>query len=141
MNAINRSEVEPFCYQDPAGLEPTEVLDIIFSRRFGVEYQPIVQVQSAEIIGYQASARFWTRDQRLVNAGRMFDCLHRNPLLLFHTEFELKKLQISRSPAAGWLMLDLDIDSFPEGGDSLQNPFLELFKTFLVRAGDHHQCR
>ena len=133
MNAFNRSEIHALTFSqevDPCELQANEVLDIVLSRRFGVEYQPIVEVQAGEIVGYQAAARFWTKDQRILNAGRMFACLHKNPLLLFHVELELKKLQISQFPGSGWLILDLDIDSFFEGGASLQNPFLQLFKEY-----------
>ena len=131
MNAFNHVELRALALSqdvDPGELQPNEVLDIILSRRFGVEYRPIVEVQTGEVFGYQASARFWTKEQRMINAGRMFACLHKNPLLLFHTELELKKLQIAQFPCSGWLMLDLDIDSFMEGGESQQNPFLQLFK-------------
>ena len=132
MNAINRLELKAlFASQalDPHELPAHEMLDVVMSRRFGVEYQPIVEVQACEVMGYQASARFWNAEQQALDAGRMFASLHRNPLLLFYTELEMKRLQIAQAPGQGWLMLDLDIDSFFEGGDHLDNPFLQLFKT------------
>lgn len=117
----------------PQELSATEMLDVLLSQRFGVEYQPIVSVQAEEVVGYQASARFWTNQSQTLDAGQMFAHLHQNPLLLFHTELEMKKLQIDKFPfkdhGAHWLMLDLDIDSFVEGGQSLSNPFLALFKS------------
>ncbi len=117
----------------PESLLPQDILDILIKRRFGVSYQPIISVQAEEVVGYQASARFWTAEHQAVDTGRLFAHLHQNPLLLFHTELELKRLQISAFPfnhqGGGWLMLDLDIDSFIEGGESLDNPFIALFKS------------
>ncbi|WP_137719058.1 EAL domain-containing protein [Methylobacillus flagellatus] len=113
---------------DPNGLPAQQVLDIVMSRRFGTDYRPVVDVQSQEVQGYQAKAAFHTASGQRISAGKMFAVLHRNPLLLYHTELEMKKLQIERAPQVGWLMLDLDIDSFMEGGAGQENPFLQLFR-------------
>ena len=127
MNALNRLEMHALHgLSDPAELNPDEVLDVILARRFGVEYRPIIGLQGDEIFGYQASARFWAHNQRQLSAGRLFSRLHENPLLLFYTELEMKKLQITHHPGDGYLMLDLDIDSFFEGGEAMP--------TFLVSA-------
>jgi len=131
MNAFNRLELASLLrsqQDDTHTLEAQLVLDIILSRRFGVAYQPIVDVQAGEVVGYQASACFWTEEKQAISAGAMFAYLHKNPLLLFHTELEMKKLQINHAPDSGLLMLDLDIDSFFEGGEESSNPFLVLFK-------------
>lgn len=131
MNAFSQAEIRTLSLPrqiNPANLGPDDVLDVILARRFGVEYHPIVEVQAGEVMGYQAAARFWTRERRPISTGSMFACLHRNPLLLYHAELEIKKLQIEQSPASGWLIVDLDIDSFFEAGESLHNPFLRLFK-------------
>ena len=131
MNAFNRLETASLLQAQsqisilPA---PEDVLDIIMNRRFGVAYKPIIEVQSGEVSGYQATARFWNNNKQNVNAGAMFDCLHKNPLLLFHTELEMKKLQLAHAPKDGMLMLDLDIDSFHGGSEHIENPFLALFK-------------
>lgn len=130
MNAISRMEMETLSQRvsaDPVKLAPAEMLDVILSRRFGVEYQPVIDVQAGDVIGYQASARFWTKAKQQINAGSMFANLHRNPLLLYHVELEIKKLQIEHAPLSSWLMLDLDIDSFFEAGEEAENAFLELF--------------
>jgi len=131
MNAFNQLETLSLLqsqYSAEQELQAEDVLDVIMSRRFGVEYHPIVEVQAGEIVGHQASACFWNNRQEAISAGKMFACLHKNPLLLFHTELEMKKLQITHAPGNGLLMLDLDIDSFFEGGESSNNPFLSLFK-------------
>lgn len=82
----------------PQDLSATNMLDVLLNQRFGVEYQPIVSVQAEEVVGYQASARFWTRESQPLDTGKMFAHLHQNPLLLFHTELEIKKLQIAKFP-------------------------------------------
>lgn len=131
MNAFNRLELQALYMDHPApvGEQATgEVLEAIVSQRFGVEYQAIVGVQSGEIEGYQASARFWSKNKDAVCAQRVFACLRQNPGLFFYTELGLKKLQIAHSPAGGWLMLDLDIDSLMQGGETMDNPFLVLFR-------------
>ncbi|OAM51624.1 diguanylate phosphodiesterase [Methylovorus sp. MM2] len=131
MNAINRAEIRAFMQSrgaDPYELVADDVLDIILARRFGIEYQPIIEVQACEVVGYQASARFWTKDQQCLNSGKMFAYLHNNPLMLYYVDLEMKKMQIEHAPVTGWLMLNLDVDSFFEGGDSPDNPFLQMFK-------------
>lgn len=137
MNAFNHAELSAIRFnQPPASLDlaPVELLEVLLKRYFGVEYRPIVSVQAGEVTGYQAAARFWTRDMRPLDTGRMFAHLHQNPLLLFHTELQMKRLQIERFPfgqhAANQLMLDLDIDSFMEAEQESSNPFIELFKLY-----------
>lgn len=135
MNAFSHEELSAVGAHPPVmsqSLAPVDMLEVLLGRHFGVEYQPIVSVQAEEVTGYQASARFRTADMRLLDTGRMFAHLHQNPLLLFHTELQMKKLQIERFPfgshAANQLMLDLDIDSFMEAEQEPANPFVELFK-------------
>lgn len=131
MNAFNRSEIGALMQGrevEPALLMPTELLDVIMERRFGSSYHPIVDVQSGELLGYQASANFWTRDYRPLPMDGMQESLRSNPLLQFHLELQIKQQQISRFPGSGWLMLDLDLDSFFAGGEDERNPFLHMFR-------------
>ncbi|MCB5191161.1 EAL domain-containing protein [Methylobacillus arboreus] len=131
MNAFNQSEMGALLLDheiEPRDMMPNELLDVIMARQFGTYYQPIVDVQSTEMLGYEAHARFWAWNGRPLNAGKLQMSLRKNPLLLFHLELELKKLQITEFPGEGWLMLDLDMDSFFAGGDTPENPFLVLFK-------------
>lgn len=108
-------------------LHPHEALDILLKRRFGVEYQPIVDTMSGDIAGYEALARFWRSDGTPVAPDRMFGLLHDNPLLLFHAELEMKKLQIAAAPDAGMLFLNVDPDSYNAGNARESNVFAELF--------------
>jgi len=135
MNAFSHAELSAISVEElasPQSLSPAEMLDVLLGQNFGVEYQPIVSVQAGEVAGYQAAARFWTRDMHPLDTNLMFAHLHQNPLLLFYTELQMKKLQIDRFPfghhAANWLMLDLDIDSFMEANQGINNPFIDLFK-------------
>jgi len=121
MNAFNYTELAalrshaPFV---PPEIPLGELMDVLLERRFSVEYRPIVSVQAGEVVGYHAKARFWTRDRHPLSTRRMFAYLRRNPLLMFHTELQLKQLQIARFPLrnenANQLMVDLDIESFVE---------------------------
>ncbi|MDD5328517.1 MAG: EAL domain-containing protein [Sulfuricella sp.] len=111
-----------------AALHPHELLDILLNRRFGVEYQPVVDTVSGETEGYEALARFYRANGEAVPPNLVFEMLHENPLLLFHTELELKKLQIMHAPKTELLFLNLDPDSFHVGGTPGGNVFTELFR-------------
>lgn len=135
MNAFSHAELSAICMEElgsPQSLSPAEMLGTLIGQHFGVEYQPVVSVQAGDVAGYQAAARFWTKDMRLLDTGRMFAHLQQNPLLLFYTELQMKRLQIDCFPfgqhAVNWLILDLDIDSFIEADQSNSNPFIDLFK-------------
>jgi EAL domain-containing protein (putative c-di-GMP-specific phosphodiesterase class I) len=42
-------------------LPATCLIELIDSQRFGVEYQPIIDLQSCEIFAYECLARFYDR--------------------------------------------------------------------------------
>lgn len=110
-------------------LHPHEMLDILQNRRFGVEYQPVVDTLSGETAGYEALSRFYRANGEAVPPNRVFEMLHENPLLLFHTELEMKKLQILQAPKTELLFLNLDPDSFHAGSTPGGNVFTELFRS------------
>lgn len=133
MNALLESELEalqrsfaPVAAETP--LHPHELLEILLARRYGVEYQPLVDTASGETLGYEALARFYRAEGAAVAPDRVFAMLHDNPLLLFHTELELKKLQILQAPQAELLFLNLDPDSFHAGETPAGNLFTGLFR-------------
>lgn len=111
-----------------AALHPHDVLDIAISRRFGAEYQPLVDVRSGDIVGYEALARFHRADGTAVPPNVMFEALHENPLLLLHVELETKRLQLAHAPEAPNLFINLDPDSFHVGEGVHHNLFVELFR-------------
>lgn len=137
MNAILKEEFIAFEHahnllrptQGTAELHPHELLDMLLNRRFGVEYQPVVDTLSGETVGYEALARFYRENGEAVPPNRVFEMLHENPLLLFHTELEAKKLQILQAPQTELLFLNLDPDSFHAGGTAGGNLFTELFRS------------
>lgn len=108
-------------------LHPHEALDILLKRRFGVEYQPIVDTVSGDI----QATRHWPasggRMEHPWQPDRMFGLLHDNPLLLFHAELEMKKLQIAAVPDTAKLFLNVDPDSYHAGNALESNVFAELF--------------
>lgn len=107
---------------------PHDVLDIAINRRYGVEYQPLVDARSGDIIGYEALARFRRDDGAAVPPNVMFEALHENPLLLLHVELETKRLQLAHAPEAPHLFVNLDPDSFHVGEGIRHNLFVELFR-------------
>ena len=108
-------------------LHPHEALDILLKRRFGVEYQPIVDTVSGDI----QATRHWPasggRMEHPWQPDRMFGLLHDNPLLLFHAELEMKKLQIAAVPDTAKLFLNVDPDSYHAGNARESNVFAESF--------------
>ena len=105
-----------------------EILEIAISRRFGVEYQPLVDSSSGEVVGYEALARFQRANGEAVPPDRVFKALHESPLLLLHVELEMKRLQLVHAPAAPHLFLNLDPDSFHLGEGLRHNLFVDLFR-------------
>lgn len=137
MNAILKEEFSALEHihsqirlvQAPPALHPHDLLDILLNRRFGVEYQPVVDTISGETAGYEALARFYRANGEAVPPNRVFEMLHENPLLLFHTELEAKKLQILQAPKTELLFLNLDPDSFHAGSTPGGNVFTEVFRS------------
>ncbi|SMC27110.1 EAL domain, c-di-GMP-specific phosphodiesterase class I (or its enzymatically inactive variant) [Andreprevotia lacus DSM 23236] len=92
-------------------LSPAILIELLHSRRFGVEYQPIVEVKSGEAFGHEALARFYTASGEAVPPQAVFDALEAHPLALYQVEHTLKRLQIDEAPA-GELFINLDPDTF-----------------------------
>lgn len=110
-------------------LSPHQVLDSILEKRFGTEYQPIIATRSGEVFGWEALARFYTRQGHPLPPQHVFELLHDNPLLLYHTEYSVKCLQIAHAPSAGKLFINLDPDSYHHGKQADgSNLFRDLFK-------------
>lgn len=125
--ALENAHLQALPAEDDA-LHPHELLDTLLNRRFGVEYQPVVDTLSGETVGHEALARFYRANGETVAPDLMFRLLHDNPLLLFHTELEAKKLQIMHAPQTELLFLNLDPDSFHAGIAPRFNVFTELFR-------------
>ncbi len=95
-----------------------DLLEALESARFGVEYEPLVELSSGQTVAFEALARFHRPDGSLLPPGPVFSWLHAAPALLVETELALKRLQVERAPGHT-LFVNLDPDSFasaPDGG-------------------------
>ena len=100
---------------------PDDLLETLESARFGVQYEPIVEIASGERLAFEALARFHRADGEALPPGSVFSLLHAAPSLLLETELALKRLQLERAPEHT-LFVNLDPDSFaadPSGGAEL----------------------
>lgn len=132
MNSLNK-----IGHADRGAPHPHEILDIAIAGRFGVEYQPLVDVRSEAIVGYEALARFHCANGSPVPPNLIFEALHVNPLLLLHVELETKRLQLAHAPEAPHLFINLDPDSFHAGEGIHANLFVDLFRRHRRQSGQH----
>lgn len=110
-----------------SAIHPHRLLECVIRQRFAVEYQPLVCSKTGETQCYEALARFIDSEGRPMRPDLVFESLHDNPMLLFHTELEMKRLQLDEAPAHGLLFVNLDPDSFACGEtESGENRFLPL---------------
>lgn len=115
-------------------MHPHLILESLLSRRFAVEYQPLVCPNSGDTLGWEALARFTAADGSALAPDRVFQALHHNPLLLYHAELETKRLQLALAPPDGLLFVNLDPDSFSAGYTPAgRNAFTELFLPYEKR--------
>ncbi len=111
---------------DTGNLVP-DILEAIRSRRFGVAYEPIIDLADGGIHGYEALARFYNRRGESLSRGPVFEGLHKNLWLFYLVELELKRLQLAHAPPEGLLFLNLDPHVyFVAGEEHPANPFLDL---------------
>ncbi len=109
-----------------AGWVPSasEIASLVVDRRFGTEYQPVIELQSGAVIGHEALSRFFDHEGRPVSPGDAFARLHEEPDLLHHVEVETKRFQVEHAPV-GPLFLNVDPDSFHAANGSGRNAFLD----------------
>jgi len=107
------------------------LIDLIENKRFGVEYQPIVNCKTQDIFAYESLARFYTTDNQAIRPDLVYESLHSSPLSLFQVEYQQKKLQLSYAVNGHDIYVNLDQDSyFSSGVIDQSNPFLILFKEY-----------
>ncbi|HEY6098282.1 MAG TPA: EAL domain-containing protein, partial [Anaeromyxobacter sp.] len=63
-------------------LPADDVLEALESARFGVQYEPLVELASGETVAFEALARFHRPDGSLLPPGPLFSWLHTAPALL-----------------------------------------------------------
>jgi len=78
--------------------ESADGLDVVRAGRFGVQYEPIVQVATGRVHAYEALARFHRADGVCVPPAVVFERLRSHPELLVRTELALKRMQIEHAP-------------------------------------------
>jgi len=112
-------------------LPTSYLIDIIEQKRFGVEYQPIIDMNNQEIFAYESLARFYDSDNRAIPPDLVYSSLHDSPLSLFQVEYQQKKIQLAYAPKQTDIFVNLDQDSYFSSGEIKEkNPFLKLFKEF-----------
>jgi len=110
-------------------LSTTCLIELIESKRFGVEYQPIIDINSNEIIAYECLARFYNDNNLSIPPDIVYSALHQSPLSLFQVEYQQKEIQLAHAPDKVDIFVNLDQDSyFSSGVVNQDNPFLKLFK-------------
>ena len=97
----------------------------------GVEYQPIVELQSRRVIAHEALARFANLSNGSVPTQSVFADLHDDPRRLCALEIEAKALQIEHAPA-GPLYLNVDPDAWAAAEGPRGNQLVD-----LLRGRDH----
>lgn len=107
----------------PDAVHTHDPLAVVRMGRFGVQYEPLVEVWSGRIHGHEALARFYTDDGVLVPPAVVFAHLAREPGLLGRTELELKKLQLEHAPGPR-IFLNVSGEAWAAAG---AKPFLALF--------------
>jgi len=114
-----------------AHFSPTQLLELMQSKRYGVEFQPILTTSGNEIFAYECLSRFFCPKGGNLRPDLVYASLHNSPLSLFQVEYEQKKLQLSNAPNNTDIFVNLDQDSYSASGilDS-DNPFVQLFKNY-----------
>jgi EAL domain-containing protein (putative c-di-GMP-specific phosphodiesterase class I) len=110
------------------------LLYIIEQQTYGVEYQPIVSVDTKDIVAYEALSRFFDPHNSPVPPDLVFKALHNSPLTLHQVELAQKKLQLAHAPKDHCLFVNLDQDSYFEGQLDKEvescNTYITLFNQF-----------
>jgi len=110
------------------------IYELVDNQRYGVEYQPMICTRSGEILGYEALARFYTRDNQLISPLKVFDFLHHDLTLLQKAEFDLKKIQIEYAPNDIELFINIDPHAVGKAVDMQDDPLIQqlLGRTNLI---------
>jgi EAL domain-containing protein (putative c-di-GMP-specific phosphodiesterase class I) len=93
----------------------------------GVEYQPIVDLRTRDVVAHEALARFVDAGKTCVPTSDVFAGLHQDPGRLCALEIEAKALQIEHAPA-GPLYLNVDPDAWAAAEGPRGNPLVELLR-------------
>jgi EAL domain-containing protein (putative c-di-GMP-specific phosphodiesterase class I) len=111
MPMLNRLHLQEPRSRPLSSGEEEVLLELLDARRFGTQYEPIVEASTGRTVAHEALARFATPDGAALPPGHVMAWLHRIPGLLFETELALKALQLEHAPA-GELFLNVDPDGY-----------------------------
>ncbi|WP_022941000.1 EAL domain-containing protein [Psychromonas hadalis] len=112
-------------------LNAPQLLELMETKRYGVEYQPIIATNGGDVFAYECLSRFFSADGQKIRPDFVYASLHDNPLSLFQVEYEQKKLQLSYAPNSTDIFVNLDQDSYSASGLlGSDNPFVKLFKNY-----------
>lgn len=104
------------------------LLELLNSQRFGVEYQPIVELASNEVVGFEALSRFYGVDGEALRPDIVYASLHNSPITLFQVEYAQKQIQLAHRPP-GLLFVNLDQDAFfATDAEAHSNPFIQMIR-------------
>lgn len=88
-----------------------EVDEILKTKSFWAEYEPVIDLKNGEIFGYEALARFVYHGINLPPAP-IFELVHHSKEFFFRLEKELKLMQIKHRPSEGLLFVNIDPHNF-----------------------------
>lgn len=111
-----------------SGIDNFTLYDLIQNQRFGVEYQPIIDLKSGDIRAWEGLARFYDAESQPLRPDLVFEALHADELSLFNIEYQMKWLQLTSAPQGDDLFLNIDPHAFALFGSDERNPLLELLK-------------
>ena len=115
----------------PPQLSARQLIELMRSKRYGVEFQPIISTSGGEIFAYEGLSRFSNAAGQSIAPDLVYASLHDNPLSLFDVEYEQKKLQLSYAPHNTDIFVNLAQDSYAASGLlNHNNPFVQLFKNY-----------
>ncbi|MEO9274205.1 EAL domain-containing protein [Marinomonas sp. 5E14-1] len=105
------------------------LLELLEARRFGVEYQPIVELKTGDIFAYEALSRFKDSNGEFIRPDYVYASLHDSPLSLFQVELAQKKIQFDYLSRQQKIFVNLDQDAFYASGQKEEdNPFIKLIE-------------
>lgn len=109
------------------------LIELMENKNYGVEYQPIINMNDQEIYAFECLSRFYDNKRNLIPPDLVFGSLHKSPLSLFQVEYEQKKLQLLNAPDHKKIFINLDQDSFYACGiEGENNPFVGLLSGYAT---------
>lgn len=88
-----------------------DICEMIDKQSFWVEYEPIIDMRSGDIYGYEALARFVHKGQNIPPTP-ILHVAHQTEELFFRLEKELKRMQVKHRPQEGMLFVNIDPHNF-----------------------------